>query len=269
MSQYNFRTSIAYLKGVGPSRADLLKKELGIKTFGDLINFFPHRYIDRTQFFKISQLQDNSAEIQILGKVTSLKMVQQKKGSRLVGKFQDETGTMELIWFRGAKWIKDSIKINTPYVIFGKTTSFNNIFTMAHPEMELVSEYKKSLRTVMQPVYPSTEMLNNKGVSNRVVQKIMQSLFEEINAIFSETLSNEIISKQNLISKNDALFNIHFPKSHELLSKAQYRLKFEELFFIQLQLVRKKLIRKSKIKGYLFNKVGEKFNGFYKNNLPF
>ena len=269
MSQYNFQTSIAYLKGVGPSRADLLKKELGIKIFGDLINFFPHRYIDRTQFFKINQLQENSAEIQILGKVTSLKMVQQKKGSRLVGKFQDESGTMELIWFRGAKWIKDSIKINTPYVIFGKTTSFNNTFTMAHPEMELVSEYKKSLRTVMQPVYPSTEMLTNKGVSNRVVQKMMQSLFEEINATFSETLSNEIISKQNLISKNDALFNIHFPKSHDLLSKAEYRLKFEELFFIQLQLVRKKLIRKSKIKGYPFDKVGEKFNDFYKNNLPF
>ncbi len=111
MSQYNFQTSIAYLKGVGPSRADLLKKELGIKTFGDLINFFPHRYIDRTQFFKINQLQQNSAEIQIVGRVTSLKMVKQKKGSRLVGKFQDDTGTMELIWFRGAKWIKDSIKI--------------------------------------------------------------------------------------------------------------------------------------------------------------
>ena len=269
MSQYNFQTSIAYLKGVGPSRADLLKKELGIKTFGDLINFFPHRYIDRTQFFKINQLQQNSAEIQIVGRVTSLKMVKQKKGSRLVGKFQDDTGTMELIWFRGAKWIKDSIKINTPYVIFGKTTSFNNTFTMAHPEMELVSEYKKSLRTVMQPVYPSTEMLTNKGVSNRVIQKMMESLFEEIKGTFSETLSNEIISKQNLVSKNDALFNIHFPKSHELLSKAQYRLKFEELFFIQLQLVRKKLIRKSKIKGYQFDKVGDKFNSFYKNNLPF
>ena len=269
MSQYNFLTSISYLKGVGPSRADLLKKELGIKTFGDLINFFPYRYIDRTQFFKINQLQENSTEIQVLGKVTSLKIVKQKKGSRLVGKFQDETGTMKLIWFRGAKWIKDTIKINTPYVIFGKTTSFNNAFTMAHPEMELVSEYKKSLRTVMQPVYPSTEMLANKGVSNRVVQKIMQSLFEEMNGIFSETLTDEIIYKQNLISKNEALFNIHFPKSHDALSKAQYRLKFEELFFIQLQLVRKKLIRKSKIKGYPFEKVGNKFNEFYKNNLPF
>ena len=269
MSQYNSQTAITYLKGVGPSRADLLKKELGIRTVGDLLNFFPNRYIDRTQFFKVNQLQQNTAEIQIVGKVTSLKTVQQKRGSRLVATFVDETGTMELIWFRGVKWIKDSIKINTPYVIFGKTNSFNNSFSMPHPEMELVSEYKKSLRTVMQPVYPSTEMLANKGVSNRVVQKMMQSLFEELNTNFIETLSEEIITKHTLISKSEALFNIHFPKSQELLAKAQFRLKFEELFFIQLRLIRKKLIRKSKIKGYPFNKVGEYFNTFYKNNLPF
>jgi ATP-dependent DNA helicase RecG len=269
MTKYNSQTSITYLKGVGPSRADLLKKELGIRTVGDLLNFFPNRYIDRTQFFKINQLQQNTAEIQLVGKVTSLKTVQQKRGSRLVATFVDETGTMELIWFRGVKWIKESIKINIPYVIFGKTNSFNNSFSMPHPEMELVSEYKKSLRTVMQPVYPSTEMLTNKGVSNRVIQKMMQSLFEELNTGFIETLSKEIIAKHSLISKSEALFNIHFPKSQELLTKAQYRLKFEELFFIQLRLIRKKLIRKSKIKGYPFNKVGEKFNSFYKNNLPF
>lgn len=269
MTQYNSQTSITYLKGVGPSRADLLKKELGIRTIGDLLNFFPNRYIDRTQFFKINQLHQNSAEIQIVGKVTSLKTVQQKRGSRLVGKFEDETGTIELVWFRGVKWIKDSIKINTPYVIFGKTNVFNRSFSMPHPEMELVIDYKKSPRTVMQPVYPSTEMLTNKGVSNRVVQKMMQGLFEELNTNFIETLSEEIIANHSLISKSEALFNIHFPKSQELLTKAQFRLKFEELFFIQLQLIRKKLIRKSKIKGYSFKKVGDYFNAFYKNNLPF
>ena len=269
MSQYNSQTSITYLKGVGPSRADLLKKELGIRTVGDLLNFFPNRYIDRTQFFKINQLHQNSAEIQIVGKVTSLKTVQQKRGSRLVAKFQDETGSIELIWFRGVKWIKDSIKINTPYVIFGKTNVYNHSFSMPHPEMELVVDYKKSLRTVMQPVYPSTEMLTNRGVSNRVIQKMMQSLFEELGKNFKETLSEEIIGKHSLISKSEALFNIHFPKSQELLTKAQFRLKFEELFFIQLRLIRKKLIRKSKIKGYPFEKIGEYFNSFYKNNLPF
>ena len=269
MPQYNSSTSIGYLKGVGPSRADLLKKELGIRTFGDLINFFPHRYIDRTQFFKINQLEQNSAEIQIVGKVTSIKTVQQKRGSRLVATFADETGTIELVWFRGAKWIKESIKVNVPYVIFGKTNSFNRSFSMPHPEMELVSEYKKNLRTVMQPVYPSTELLTNKGVSNRVIQKMMMGLFTELNGNFGETLSEDIMNAQGFINKNDALFNIHFPKSHELLSKAQARLKFEELFFIQLQLIRKKMIHKSKIKGHTFKEVGAYFNEFYKTKLPF
>jgi len=269
MSINSLNTSISYLKGVGPSRADLLKSELGIFTFSDLLNFFPNRYIDRTQFFKINQLQENSSEIQIVGEITNIKTVQQKKGSRLVATFRDETGFMELVWFRGAKWIKDSLKVNTPYVIFGKTTYFNGLFSMPHPEMELVVEYKKNLRSAMQPVYPSTEKLTNKGISNRVVSKMIQSLFEELNSNFKETLSISIIEELKLISKGEALLNIHFPRNQELLTKAQRRLKFEELFFIQLQLIRKKLVRKAKIKGFNFESVGVNFNNFYKNNLPF
>jgi ATP-dependent DNA helicase RecG len=265
----NLHTSITYLKGVGPNRADLLKTELGIHTYSDLINFFPFRYIDRTQFVKIKQLQQNTAEIQIIGKITSLKTVQQKRGSRLVATFMDETGTMELIWFRGAKWIKDNLKLNIPYVIFGKTNYFNGFYSMAHPEMELASAYKKNLRTAMQPVYPSTEKLSNKGISNRVISKIMQSLFQEVGTEFRETLSEDIIKNNQLISKSEALFNIHFPKTQELLAQAQKRLKFEELFFIQLQLIRRKMIRKAKIKGFNFEKVGIYFNSFYKQNLPF
>lgn len=266
---YNLNTSISYLKGVGPSRADLLKTELGIHTFGDLLHFFPNRYIDRSQFLKINQLQVNSSEIQIVGKITAIKTVQQKKGSRLVATFSDDTGTIELIWFRGAKWIKDALKVNIPYVIFGKTNYFNRQFTMPHPELELVSAYKKKLRTAMQPVYPSTEKLTNKGVTNRVVSTMIQSLFEELKGKFNETLSKSILIQQKLITKNEALFNIHFPKSQELLSKAQVRLKFEELFFIQLQLIRKKIVRKAKIKGFNFEKVGANFNDFYNNKLPF
>ncbi|RXP57041.1 ATP-dependent DNA helicase RecG [Lutibacter sp. HS1-25] len=269
MSVATLNTSISYLKGVGPSRADLLKSELGIFTFNDLLHFFPNRYIDRTQFFKINQLQQNTAEIQIIGKITHIKTVAQKKGSRLVATFIDETGSMELIWFRGAKWIKDTLKVNTPYVIFGKLTYFNGLFSMPHPEMELLVDYKKNLRTAMQPVYPSTEKLTNKGITNRVVSKMIQTLFEEVEGRFTETLSDEIIQKFHLLSKSEALLNIHFPQSHDLLTKAHNRLKFEELFFIQLQLIRKKLIRKSKIKGYNFEKVGAYFNYFYKNNLPF
>jgi ATP-dependent DNA helicase RecG len=265
----NLHTSITYLKGVGPNRADLLKTELGIHTYSDLIQFFPFRYIDRTQFIKINQLQQNTAEIQIVGKITSLQTVKQKRGSRLVATFMDETGSMELIWFRATKWLKDAIKLNVPYVIFGKTTYFNHSFSMAHPEMELVSEYKKNLRTAMQPVYPSTEKLSNKGISNRVISKIMQSLFQEVGTEFRETLSVEIIKRNQLISKSEALFNIHFPKTQQLLTQAQKRLKFEELFFIQLQLIRKKMLRKSKIKGFNFEKVGSYFNTFYQDNLHF
>jgi len=265
----NLQTSIAYLKGVGPARAELLGKELGIYSYADLANFFPNRYIDRTQFFKISQLQANNSEVQIVGKITSVKTVQQKRGSRLVATFIDETGMMELVWFRGAKWIKDTLKVNIPFVIFGKVNYFNGLFTMPHPEMELVSDYKKSLRTAMQPVYPSTEKLVNKNITNRVMQKIMQSLFVETEGRFGETLSDTILSDLHLMGKSEAMFNVHFPKSQQDLTKAQKRLKFEELFFIQLQLIRKKMIRKHKIKGYVFENIGVNFNNFYKNNLPF
>jgi len=269
MSIYSLNTAISYLKGVGPSRAEILKSELGIHTFGDLINFFPNRYLDRTKFFKINQLQQNSSEVQIIGKISHIKTVKQKRGSRLVATFIDDTGTMELVWFRGAKWIKESLKVNTPYVIFGKTNYFNGMYTMPHPDMELVATYKKNLQSAMQPIYPSTEKLVNKGISSRVISKIIQNLFEEVQGNFKETLSSSILEKLQLISKKDALLNIHFPKNQKLLTKAQFRLKFEELFFIQLQLIRKKIVRKSKIKGFVFEKVGDHFNSFYKNDLPF
>jgi len=269
LSRTGLHTSIEYLKGVGPSRAELLRKELGMRTLADLANFFPNRYIDRTQFLKINQLQQNTAEVQIIGKITHLKTVQQKRGSRLVATFVDETGSMELVWFRGVKWIKESLKVDTPYVAFGRVNWFNGLFTMPHPELELVSDYKKSLQTAMQPVYPSTENLSSKGLTNRVVVKMMQQLFLHVSATFDETLSREIIDKLKLVSKSEALFNIHFPKNQLLLTKALQRLKFEELFFIQLQLIRKKLIHKSKIKGYIFQSVGDNFNSFYKNHLPF
>lgn len=265
----NLQTSIAYLKGVGPARAELLGKELGIFTYADLANFFPNRYIDRTNFLKINQLQANNSEVQIVGKITSVKTVQQKRGSRLVATFVDETGMLELVWFRGAKWIKDTLQANIPYVVFGKVNYFNGLYSMPHPEMELVSDYKRNLRTAMQPVYSSTEKLTNKNITNRAMQKIVQSLFVETEGKFGETLSDALRKELRLMGKSEAMFNVHFPKSQQDLTKAQKRLKFEELFFIQLQLVRKKMIRKHKIKGYVFENIGTHFNDFYKNNLPF
>ncbi|MBV2197011.1 MAG: DEAD/DEAH box helicase, partial [Flavobacterium sp.] len=263
-------TPIEYLKGVGPQRGDLLRKELGIHKYADLLNLFPNRYIDRTRYYKINELQNSNSEVQIVGKIINIKTVEQGKGkSRLVATFVDDTGQMELVWFQGQKWIRESIKINIPYVIFGKVTQFGATYNMAHPEMELLEEHKASLRSAMQPVYPSTEKLANKGISNKVINKMMQQLFVETQALFSENLPNYLLEELKLIPKNAALFNIHFPKSQDLLAKAQFRLKFEELFFIQLQLITKNLIRKHKIKGMPFEKVGENFNNFYKNHLPF
>lgn len=263
-------TPIEYLKGVGPQRGDLLRKELGIHKYADLLNLFPNRYIDRTRYYKINELQNSNSEVQIVGKIINIKTVEQGKGkSRLVATFVDDTGQMELVWFQGQKWIRESIKINVPYVIFGKVTQFGATYNMAHPEMELLEEHKASLRSAMQPVYPSTEKLANKGISNKVINKMMQQLFVETQALFSENLPNYLLEELKLIPKNAALFNIHFPKSQDLLAKAQFRLKFEELFFIQLQLITKNLIRKHKIKGMPFEKVGENFNNFYKNHLPF
>lgn len=263
-------TPIEYLKGVGPHRGDLLRKELGIHKYIDLLNLFPNRYIDRTKYYKINELLNSNSEVQILGKIIHLKTIEQGKGkSRLVATFVDDTGQMELVWFQGQKWIRDSIKINIPYVVFGKVTKFGPVFNMAHPEMELLEEHKASLRSAMQPVYPSTEKLANKGISNKVINKMMQQLFIETQALFSENVPDYLLDELKLLPKNAALFNIHFPKSQDLLAKAQFRLKFEELFFIQLQLITKNLIRKHKIKGVPFEKVGVNFTNFYNNHLPF
>ena len=260
---------ITYIKGVSVQRATLLYTELGIKTCNDLLNFFPFRYIDKTQFYQIKELQPNSSEVQIVGKITHVKSVAQKRGSRLVATFQDASGSMELVWFKGQKWIKDSLKINEPYVVYGKLNHFKGSFSIPHPEMELVTEYKKKLQTKMQPVYPSTEKLTNSGVSNKLMRTYVQNLLQQFFDIIEESLSQEIIEDFKLMSKRKALLNAHFPKSQEDLAKAQSRLKFEELFFIQLQLLRKKLINKSKIKGFVFENVADNFNIFYKNHLPF
>ncbi|QXP68285.1 ATP-dependent DNA helicase RecG [Polaribacter sp. AHE13PA] len=265
----NLSYPITYIKGISVQRAALMYTELGIKTCNDLLNFFPFRYIDKTAFYAIKDLQPNSSEVQIVGKITRVKSVAQKRGSRLVATFQDATGSMELVWFKGQKWIKDSLKINEPYVVYGKLNHYNGNFSIPHPELELVTEYKKKLQSKMQPVYPSTERLVNSGVSNKLMRSYVQYVLQQFFEVFTETLSQEIIDDFKLMSKRDALLNAHFPKNQENLAQAQNRLKFEELFFIQLQLLRKKLINKTKIKGFVFENVSDYFNTFYKDHLPF
>ena len=265
----NLNNPVYYLRGISNVRASLLSAELGLTRLNDLLHFFPYRYIDRTKFYKINELINNNSDIQIIGRIVELKTIQQKKGTRLVGKFQDDTGAIELVWFKGHKWLKDSIKINTQFVIYGKLNYFKGVFSIVHPEMDLLEDYKKKIQTKLQPVYSSTDKLVNSGVSNKIFRGYLQDLLQQIFEQIQESLSAELIVSLELIGKKEALLNIHFPTSPEMLEKAQYRLKFEELFFIQLQLVRKKLIRKNKIKGYVFAKVGEVFNEFYSKYLPF
>lgn len=265
----NLNNPVYYLKGISNVRASILSAELGLTRLNDLLHFFPYRYIDRTKFYKINELINNNSDIQIIGRVVELKTIQQKKGTRLVGKFQDDTGAIELVWFKGHKWLKDSIKINTQFVIYGKLNYFKGVFSIVHPEMDLLEDYKKKIQTKLQPVYSSTDKLVNSGLSPKVFRGYLQDLLQQIFEQIQESLSTELIVNHGLIGKKEALLNIHFPTSPEMLEKAQYRLKFEELFFIQLQLVRKKLIRKNKIKGYVFAKVGDVFNQFYSQYLPF
>lgn len=269
MQPINLHTSIAYLKGVGPARAELLKSELSIFTYQDLLNFFPNRYIDRTQFYKINQLEGNSSEVQLIGKITHLRTIEQKMGSRLVATFSDGNDTMELVWFKAVKWIKGNLKMNIPYVIFGRVTLFNGVYNMPHPEMDLLDDFNKSMHSAMQPVYPSTEKLTKKGFSNRGMISIVEQLLTEINQPLKDSLSIPIIEQYQLIARSAAYKNIHFPANQELLTKAEFRLKFEELFFIQLQLIRKNILRKFKIKGHKFDVVGDYFNQFYQNHLEF
>ena len=258
------QTTLVYLKGVGPERARLLKEELNLRTFEDLLHFFPNRYIDRTRFYSINDIPRNNTEIQIKGKITSVNYIDQKRGKRMVASFEDETGEIELVWFRGYRWIRDQLKINESYIIFGRLNWFRGKASMPHPEIELESNFQKNNKISFYPIYPSTEKLINKGLSQKVLQKMVVQLIETQKTPFSETLPSSLLSQYKLISKDDAIKQIHFPKNQHVLTRAQMRLKFEEFFYMQMQLVLKKVQRKQKIKGHDFKKVGNNFNNFFK-----
>lgn len=263
------QSSLAYLKGVGPHRAEVLRNELGVSSYRDLLQLFPNRYLDRTTFHKITQLRPQGAEVQIVGKIVHLKVVEQKRGKRLVATFVDDTGQMELIWFRAHKWVAENLKINQPYVAFGRVTKFGNGYSMAHPELELLEQYKKGLKASMQPLYPSTEKLSAARIGNRAISGMIQQILLESKGQFPESLPQGILEELSLPSKAEALVNIHFPKNGDALAKAQFRLKFEELFYVQLQLIAKNMLRKQKIKGLPFERVGEHFTEFFSSHLPF
>jgi ATP-dependent DNA helicase RecG len=270
LSEQILKTPIAYLKGVGPQRAEILKKEISIFTYGDLLTNYPFRYIDRTRFYKINEVNGELPLIQILVRLKSFEIIGEKQGRRLVTQAKDETGEIELVWFQGIKWIEKNIKLNHVYIIFGKVTFFNNKVQMAHPEMELFSKENQSRGNLsLQPVYSSTEKLKQFSLDSKGIQKIVSPLLDLVINDVEEVLPDYLIKKYKLYSRKEALFYIHFPQDAITLQKAQATLKFQELFFIQLRLLRSKLIRSKKFKGNLFTTVGDKFNFFYKEMLPF
>lgn len=263
-------TPIEYLKGVGTQKADVLKKELGIFTIGDLLQYYPFRYIDRTQFHKIKDIHPDMIGAQVLGRLSHIKEVGEKRGKRLVAQFRDETGVMELVWFQSITWLKKGLKEGAAYIIYGKPTAFNGQLSITHPEMELYQTQEKKIGNLtMQPVYSSTEKLKKFNLETRGIQKLQQTALELVYNNLQETMPAHIMAEHKLISYQKALLSIHFPQSVQDLNAAIQRLKFEELFFIQLRLLHNKQLNTSKYKGHRFDKVGEKFNTFFQERIPF
>ncbi|MGA9651961.1 ATP-dependent DNA helicase RecG [Pedobacter sp.] len=263
-------TPVEFIKGVGPSRADVLKKDLGLFTFQDMLTHYPFRYIDRTKYFKINQINLDSQYIQIIGRVISKKVIGEKRAKRIIAVFKDETGIMELVWFQSLKWVEDNIVVGTAYVAFGKPTLFNGTFSISHPEMELYQNKPAGRGNLtLQPVYNSTEKLKKFNLDSKGLQRLIAGLLDQVIPQVPENLPSYILNKYQLPDKRMALLNIHFPKNQKDLNAAERRLKFEEIFFIQLQLLHNKQLRQLKFKGVTFEKVGEKVNRFYKEFLPF
>lgn len=270
MADLSLITPIEYLKGVGPQKADVLKKELQLFTIGDLLQYYPFRYIDRTQFHKIRQLHTDLNGAQVLGRLIQLKEVGEKRAKRLVGIFKDDTGSMELVWFQSVTFIQKSLKVGAAYIIYGKPTEFNGQISITHPEIELYNSQEKKIGNLtMQPVYSSTEKLKKFNLDTKGIQRLQQTALETTYRSFRETLPDYLVDKHNLLPYPKALLSIHFPQNVDDLNAAIRRMKFEELFFIQLRLLRNKQLNTQKYKGQRFNKVGEKFNTLFNNRLPF
>ncbi len=259
---------IEFLKGVGTAKADLLAKELNIRSVEDLLNHFPFRYIDKTKFQKISELTGDEDYVQIKGQVVQLQTLGAGRSKRLVAQFTDSSGQIELIWFQGIKWIEDSLQLRTEYIVFGRLTEFNRKFSIAHPEMELMVGHPAV--SFLAPVYPSTDKLNKKGLDTKSQRRIFRQLTEKLlPADLPEILPLYIVEKLKLLSRFQAYQFIHFPPDSAHLHAAQKRLKFEELLCMQLKILQYKNRKQSLIKGYIFEKVGDLFNGFYSKYLPF
>jgi ATP-dependent DNA helicase RecG len=260
-------TSIEYVKGIGPDRAKLIKSVLGLSTVDDLLNFYPIRYLDKSKVFKISQLEESSIEIQLKGRITQVQEVQTGKTKRLTAKFNDDTGSMDLVWFQYSKWLKEQIPINREVYIFGKINVFNRQFSMPHPEIE--GEENKEGDNRLKPIYPSSEKLTKRGLNQRFFQIVLRNICKEIPNLIEENFPDYLTKAFKFLSRQHTFLNIHFPKDMAHYEKADNRLKFEESFFFQLGYALKKLHHKTHSPGNPFSIVGDHFNIFYNHHIPF
>lgn len=262
-----FERSIEYLKGVGPQRAETLNKELALFTFGDFLQHYPFRHEDRSKFYAIKDLQPDLPYVQIIGEFKSFKTIGVGRKARLVGIFGDETGTIEMVWFKGIQWIQKSLTIGVKYVAFGKASLFNGKLNITHPEIEIQTA-KNTQGAYLQPVYHTSEKMKKKGMDSRFFVKTMKVLLVEAVKHIPETLPNHLLQQFKLIDKKTAVVSMHFPRSADHLQQAKNRMKFEELFFVQLRLIKLKIARTEKFRGVLINK-SELLNEYYEKHLPF
>ena len=262
-----FNTKIEFLKGLGPQKAALINKELGIFTFGELIQHYPFRYEDRTRFYKINQLNADLDHVQLIVKIRRIETLGMGRKTRLVAHVMDETGEMELTWFKGVQWVVKKLAIGASYVVFGKPSLYGRKYSIAHPEFELLTSIRED-QSFFQPVYPTTEKLRQRHLDSRGLSKVMETLVKQAAPHLQETLPRDIMSRHRLIGKKEAIVQIHFPESPEKLKMARLRLKFEEFFFVQLRLLMLKLTRIQKFQGQLLNQT-RLLKTFYREHLPF
>ncbi len=265
----NLNDDIKFLSGVGPQRAELLNQELGVFSLKDLLYYFPYKYIDRTKFYTVNEITPEISYIQSKGVIRNFKTTGSGRKQRLSAEFYDSTGVVELIWFKNISWIKKNMVSGKEYIIFGKATKYGSKINIAHPEIEEIDNKKTTIISDLQATYNTTEKLKKKYLNSKVIHKLQRNLLTGIKSSIYETLPPYLVNQLKLISLKEALINIHFPENLKMLKMAEYRLKLEELLFIQLNILRYQKKRKLNIKGLTFSKVGDNFNSFYNNNLKF
>ena len=262
------KRSITYLPGVGSKRAEILQKEVGISSFEDLLFYFPYKYIDRSSFYTVSEVNGNMPFIQLKGKITLFDTLGEGTAKRLIGKFSDGTGVIDLVWFKGIAYVKGKIKTDTEYIVFGKPTLFGSTCNIVHPDIDTI-EQADQVAKGLTPYYNTTERMKKAFLPSRAIQNLQYTLLSSLHWQLPETLSADVLDRIHMPSMSEAIRNVHFPESVDQLRKAQLRLKFDELFFIQLNILRTAGLRKRKLQGIVFPTVGDYFNTFYKEHLPF